>query len=309
MSDDNRQLIAEYNRAIKVTATDITAMLVMGQDQNIVTADNKTSTIELHRYHDFYLLDKLSLENTGWNGIVDMTLMDSDTFAVLVPGVWADGDIHIYKVDTENHIKKIRTVNIGRETFGFCFQKDFFFITCSPSIFFRKTASGYVQMVRKDGKIEKVFTQDRDNIALFGNPLSKVHVDKNFRMFVSDLEKKELTILKIDSINREVTVLTRHKYSIRDIATKLDGTCFLVTSHQDGVVLLQANGRWIFNNFLPCYKLNGKPLSVTFNETEKELLVTTQMSKWYSPWKKWLVIFAYDVKYSQSQDIHVTIEN
>ncbi|XP_053384435.1 uncharacterized protein LOC128550130 [Mercenaria mercenaria] len=306
MSDHDGQLVAEYRTTINSSAKYISAMLIIDNDK-IVTADSKTSKIQLYMLEDFELINEITLKHVGWWGITDMTQVDSERFAVLVPGFWTRSDIRIFKLDEEKRMKKVGKFNTSRRSFGLCFQKGFFFVTISPATLFRTSQNSCVKMYSENGESKQVFTVDKENNALFGNHLLKIYVDKNFRMFVCDVEKNELIILKIDSINREVTVLTRHNYLVMDITTKLDGTSFLATSQRDGIVLLHANGGWVFNNFLPCGKLEGKPLAVAFNDKDQQLLVATQRSSWYSPWST-LVFIVYDVKCSYSTDFRVTIE-
>ncbi|XP_045175968.2 uncharacterized protein LOC123536679 [Mercenaria mercenaria] len=307
MSDTGSQLSAEFERNVETEATDVSAILVM-EDNKVLTAERRKVTLY---DEDFQQITKYEIKEAGWWGMItDMTLTGQHTFSLLLPGFWYESWLVSFEITEESQIKKRKILEIKTQAFGLCYQREFFFVTFSPKhlIPFRKNPPGYICMINKKGENRHTFKNDGDNKNIFGSSLSKIYVDQNFKMFVCDKEKNEIVILQIDPFTYAATVITRHKYSVMDIATKVDRTSFLATNHKDGVVLLHANGRWVFNNFLSSERLNGTPTALAYNEGSQQLMVSVRHSQWFRQ-KKWLLFQIYIVKYSQDTDTRVSIEN
>jgi hypothetical protein len=164
-------------------------------------------------------------------------------------------------------------------------------------------------MVGKQGKIKHKFQLDKDKKAIFSEQLSKIYVTEKFIMYICDEGKKELVILKVDPFEYDITILTCHNYSVVHFSRLKDGSCFLATNHPDGVVLLQANGKWIFNNFLPVKRLEGKPKAIACQEHRKQLIVVVEKSKWLPPNRKWLEVEVFGLQYRNQTDVSIQIDD
>ncbi|KAH3817946.1 hypothetical protein DPMN_119531 [Dreissena polymorpha] len=258
---------------------DVAAMIVI--EDKIILADRKSSTIVVYK-DDFEVASEMHFASKQvgffW-GITDMSVLKDAVFGVLVPGFLRKSECWFYELQSDDTVKYLRTIALNKRCYGICFQRDFLFATFSPAY----GSPGYVRMLDLQGKSLKKFMHDKNKKQLFSNRISKIYVDSKFRIFVCDDKKRELLILKKDEFDDSISYVTSHKYSVLTIAIKRDGTSFLSTDSDDGVVLLHQNGKWIFNNFLSAAKLSGKPSAVAYTENGEtsKLIVVIKSKYWF----------------------------
>ncbi|KAH3819258.1 hypothetical protein DPMN_120992 [Dreissena polymorpha] len=114
------------------------------------------------------------------------------------------------------------------------FQRESFFASFSPIV----GSHGFIRQKNLHGSNVRKFMNDVDNESLFVKNVLILHVDSEFIMYVCDVERKELQVLKKDNECELLTKETSHRYRVLDIAVSNRGPFYLLTDSRDGIVLL-----------------------------------------------------------------------
>ncbi|KAH3819298.1 hypothetical protein DPMN_121032 [Dreissena polymorpha] len=247
---------------------EISAVLVLG-DFVLITNRKTNRLLILSKEMDEKKNVHFSKTQRGRSGtLADMAKVSPSRFAVLCTGRFSASKCWIYDLTDDQgsiELPMVKEISLERGCTSICFQRESFFASFSPLF----GSHGYIRQMNHHGSNIRKFKNDEVNESLFGKNVLILHVDSELIMYVCDVERKELQVLKKDNECELLTKETSHRYRVIDIAVSNRGPFYLLTDSSDGIVLLHRDRKWTFNSFLPKSKLGGTPTAVVCIKSPK----------------------------------------
>ncbi|KAH3819274.1 hypothetical protein DPMN_121008 [Dreissena polymorpha] len=270
--DTKTQLSAKFAEEKGFVKGEISALLVLG-DFVLITNRKTHRLLILSKEMDAKKNIYFSRKQRGLLGTLDdMAKVSPSRFAVLCTGRFSASKCWIYDLTDDQGstaLSMVEEISLEQGCTSICFQRESFFASFSPLV----GSHGYIRQKNLHGSNIRKFVNDEANESLFGKNVLILHVDSEFIMHVSDVERKELQVLKKDNECEFLTKETCHRYRVIDIAVSNRGPFYLLTDSSDGIVLLNRDRKWTFNSFLPKSKLGGTPTAVVCVKYPKPRLV------------------------------------